>query len=64
MTPTFHLRFVERQEIVERGEDHSTTRTVRILQQFWEHPSGKEVFGDMFIQVYGSWRDIPVEVQA
>ena len=63
MTPTLHLRFIERQEIVERQVTHNTTRTVRMLQQFWEHTNGKDVCGDTFVQLYGSWRDVPTEVQ-
>jgi hypothetical protein len=61
--PTLHLRFVERQEIVERHATHCIARTVNILQQFWEHPDGKEVCGDMFKPANGTWRDIP-KVQA
>lgn len=58
-TPTLHLRFIERQEIVERGPTHTTTRTVNILQQFWQHPYGKEVCGDLFNPTCGTWQDIP-----
>jgi hypothetical protein len=57
--PSLHLRFIERQEIVERGPTHTTTRTVNILQQFWEHPRGEEFCGDMFNMLRGEWRDIP-----
>jgi hypothetical protein len=62
MTPTNKLRFVERDEII--GERHPmlrTSRTVRILQQFWEHPNGKDAAGDMFKMKMGTWRDVPVE---
>jgi hypothetical protein len=57
--PTLHLRFVERQEIAEQHATFAITRTVSILQQFWEHPDGKEVCGDMFKPANGTWRDIP-----
>ena len=60
MTPTMHLRFVERTEIVEENGDLSMGRPVRILQQFWETPTGSDAIGDMFIQIYGFWRDVPV----
>jgi hypothetical protein len=62
MTTTNKLRFVERDEII--GERHPmlrTSRTVRILQQFWEHPNGKDAAGDMFKMKMGTWRDVPVE---
>ena len=58
MIPTNNLRFVER-EVEREAPTFSqvfgcvTTRTVRILQQFWEHPNGKDAAGE--------WRDVPVE---
>jgi len=58
---TLYLRFVEREEIVEQHPTHTVTRTVRILQQFWEHPNGKDAAGDMFKMKMGTWRDVPVE---
>jgi hypothetical protein len=58
-TPTLHLRFVEREEIAEWHPTHTVSRTVNILQQFWEHPDGKEVCGDIFRPAHGEWRDIP-----
>ena len=60
--PTLHLRFVERSEIVSIGTDgiSATVRKVRILQQFWVHPDGKDVCGDMFKMTAGQWRDVPV----
>ena len=60
MTPTMHLRFVERTEIVEQTSEASIGRKVKVLQQFWETPNGSDVIGDMFIQIYGVWRDIPL----
>lgn len=62
MTPTNHLRFVERTEITDTNPQTgiSTGRIVRVLQQFWEHNNGKDVAEDMFVQIYGSWRDIPL----
>jgi len=57
---TLYLRFVEREEIVEQHPTHAVTRTVRILQQFWEHPNGKDAAGDMFKMKMGTWRDVPV----
>jgi len=65
MTPTMHLRFIERLEIVYSapGDELSTARKVRVLQQFWEHPNGKEAAGDMFRIVMGTWRDVPLETK-
>ena len=62
MTPTAHLRFVERTEIIDSNPETgiSTGRTIRVLQQFWETPHGKDVVGDMFIQIYGKWVDVPL----
>lgn len=62
MHPTAHLRFVERTEIIDHNPETgtSTGRKVKVLQQFWETPHGKEVAGDMFVQIYGKWIDIPL----
>lgn len=62
MTPTAHLRFVERTEIIDNNPETgvSTGRTVKVLQQFFETPQGKDVTGDMFVQIYGKWVDIPL----
>ena len=60
MTPTMHLRFIERMEVIEQNGDASIGRKVKVLQQFWETPNGSDVIGDMFIQIYGVWRDIPL----
>lgn len=61
--PTLHLRFVERQEFDPENSTHeyAAHRTVRVLQQFWEDPSGGDAVGDMFKMVIGRWRDIPLE---
>jgi hypothetical protein len=61
--PTLHLRFIERIEIIDSNPETgvSTGRTVKILQQFHEHNNGKDVAGDMFVQIYGTWRDIRTE---
>lgn len=58
MTPTMHLRFVERTEVFDFNPQ--TTRIVKVLQQFWETPNGKDVAGDAFVQIYGVWKDIPL----
>lgn len=63
-TPTLHLRFVERLHA-----DYGTGQTVmakpvRILQQFWRHPDGKDNMGDMFASENGTWRDVPVVREA
>ena len=55
-----HLRFIERMEVIEQNGDASIGRNVKVLQQFWETPNGSDVIGDMFIQIYGVWRDIPL----
>lgn len=60
MTPTMHLRFIERLEVVEQNGEATLGRKVKVLQQFWETPNGSDVLGDTFIQIYGIWRDIPL----
>ena len=62
MQATNHLRFIERTEIVDSNPETgvSTGRTIRVLQQFYETPHGKEVVGDMFVQIYGKWVDVPL----
>ena len=62
MTPTMHLRFVERTEIDSENSTHeyNATKQARVLQQFWETPNGKDAVGDIFVQLYGVWRDIPL----
>ena len=62
MHPTAHLRFVERTEIIDHNPEAgaSTGRKVKVLQQFWETPHGKEVAEDMFVQIYGKCIDIPL----
>jgi hypothetical protein len=73
--PTLYLRFVEREVIAPIGalapvgasiDLHTVnTRTVRVLQQFWEHPNGgKDAVGDMFNLKAGTWRDVPLEREA
>jgi hypothetical protein len=49
MTPTFKLRFVER--------DLGYTK-IRVLQQWWEK---KQWAHDDWIIVGGEWRDVPLE---
>lgn len=63
MNPTMHLRFIERDIVVERREDAAISRKVKILQQFHEHTSGKDVAGDSFIQIYGTWVDVRTEAE-
>lgn len=60
MTPTMHLRFIERVEVIEQNGDASIGRKVKVLQQFWETPNGSDVLGDTFIRIYGIWKDIPL----
>jgi hypothetical protein len=58
MTPTNKLRFVEREEIVVQHPAPIFTRTVRILQQWWEDNS----HGIHWVNgAPGEWRDVPVE---
>jgi hypothetical protein len=64
MTPTMYLRFVE-QDITEphpKEPGVSVIKRSRVLQQFWETQNGSEVMGDMFTQIYGTWRNIPLVV--
>ena len=58
--PTLYLRFVERQVVDHENcsHEHIAHKTINILQQFWEHPDGEHVCGDMFKTVRGTWRDI------
>lgn len=60
--PTLHLRFVKRQEFDSENStnEYVAHRTVRILQQFWEHADGEECAGDMFNTKNGTWWDVPV----
>ncbi len=58
-SPTMHLRFVERKQIVDRNSTYSVS-AVRVLQQFWEHPDGKDGVGGMFKMKMGTWRDVPL----
>jgi hypothetical protein len=58
MTPTNRLRFVEREEIVEQHPAPIFTRTVRILQQWWESSTHDVYWVD---GAPGEWRDVPVE---
>ena len=62
MHATAHLRFIERTEIDSENSTHeyNATKQVRVLQQFYETPHGKEVVGDMFVQIYGKWVDVPL----
>ncbi len=57
MTPTPKLRFVERivQFQIEPMSNTTMGKTVRILQQFWEHTEW---------HAPGEWRDVPLEVEA
>jgi hypothetical protein len=57
--PTLHLRFVERDFVIGHSGDAAIARTVKVLQQFWQSPNGKEVAGDMFNTILGEWRDVP-----
>jgi hypothetical protein len=65
MKPTNHLRYVEC-KIRDIGTDIGTdshvvsVKIVNVLQQFWIHPLGKDIVGDMFQMDYGSWINVPV----
>lgn len=65
MKPTAYLRFVWRKEIVEHDKANNATiaRPVRVLQQFWEAPSGEQAVGDGFNVICGTWRDVPLVEQ-
>jgi hypothetical protein len=70
MTPTNKLRFVERQEIW-HVYDTITTRTVRVLQQWWKYEDTDDVLAKMNFGLDeitrildaggGEWRDVPLE---
>jgi hypothetical protein len=61
-TLTMHLRFITRDEIIEQTATSATDRKVRVLQQFWAHPDGKDWVRDKddpFLSVNGTWCDVP-----
>jgi len=63
MTPTSRLRFVEREISnpyeFELGKHIMLTKTIRILQQWWE-PEYNVI--DMVVdKKTGQWRDVPIE---
>jgi|LakMenEpi03Aug12_release.lakeMendotaPanAssembly.Ray.scaffolds.fasta_scaffold4901792_1 hypothetical protein len=58
--PTLYLRFIERQQIVDQTPMYSTAKTIKVLQQFWEHADGQEAAGDMFVTKLGTWKDVPL----
>ncbi len=59
MTPTNKLRFVKREELFSSEySTHTLTRTVRILQQWWEDNSHDIHWVN---GAPGEWRDVPVE---
>lgn len=70
MKPTNKLRFVEREVKTPHPKYIHVleTKTIRILQQWWETSSMGEVnlgFGSFPVgEVKGEWRDVPVEVEA
>jgi hypothetical protein len=57
MTPTPRLRFVERVTSISAVD--GTTRTVRVLQQWWapEDATGNEIR----LELRGEWRDVATE---
>jgi hypothetical protein len=68
MTPTCKLRFVEREKLspyeFELGKYITQTKTVRILQQWWEKSLTINLgwTGDMPLRkAEGEWRDVPLE---
>ena len=66
MTPTSRLRFVEReiQVPVSPYQNVVQTKTVRILQQWWEKSVTINLgwTGDVPLRkAEGEWRDVPVE---
>lgn len=70
MKPTMYLRVQERLEPVPYkphaapGANLEDTpiqnKTIRVVQQFWEHANGREAAGDMFACIMGSWIDLPL----
>ena len=62
-TLTMHLRFITRDEIIEQTATSATAKKVRVLQQFWAHPDGKDAAVDMFRLQMGTWRDVPWEAE-
>lgn len=61
MNPTMHLRFVKRE--IFNPMDVTDHMKVKILQQFYEHTNGKDVAGDSFIKIYGTWVDVRTEAE-
>jgi len=56
MTPTTHLRFVERSQPDYPGSN--TGRIIRTLQQWWAIPNSYDMITG---QPAGEWRDVPLE---
>lgn len=57
--PTLHLRFIRRTVRTSiEGQQVAVAKTIKVLQQFWEHPDGDESVGDLFTTAVGSWRDV------
>ena len=66
MIPTCKLRFVERtvQVPFQNYKDVTESKTVRILQQWWQtHATGMtSTNGEDWVTAYaGEWRDVPLE---
>ncbi|CAB4168234.1 hypothetical protein UFOVP1276_22 [uncultured Caudovirales phage] len=63
MTPTTKLRFVERKIQVpyELQENVTQTKTVRILQQWWEKDIASQYTAAIAGDSSGEWRDVPIE---
>lgn len=63
MTPTPKLRFIERQVPVpyELQENVTQTKTVRILQQWWEKDIASQYTAAISGDSSGEWRDVSIE---
>jgi hypothetical protein len=61
MTPTAKLRFVERtvQVPFQNYKDVTESKTVRILQQWWEVE--QNIIDRAAGRTQGEWRDVPLE---
>ena len=57
---TNHLRFVERDVPVKSDTDPFACSSVKILQQFIQHSSGKDFYEDENVTIPGTWRDVRV----
>jgi hypothetical protein len=60
MKRTMHLRFVERQIPIEEVGGRTLSRSVRVLQQFFEFVDGQQTVLTVHEHLVGDWFDVPL----